>query len=110
MKARGIRSTVTTARLTVTTPTGAKINPADGRTTKAIAATMATPALTPPRAKLVRIPDGTAAGGIAGTVNTAVLQPNYATLLRRRVTTEDDPYAQLGLRGSLDGRKPRAGA
>ena len=52
----------------------------------------------PPRAKLVRIPDGTATGGIAGTVNTAVLQPNYATLLRRRVTTEDDPYAQLGLR------------
>ena len=84
---------------TTTPPTGAKINPADGRTTKAIAATMATPALTPPRAKLVRIPDGTAAGGIAGTVNTAVLQPNYATLLRRRVTTEDDPYAQLGLRG-----------
>jgi len=46
----------------------------------------------------VRIPDGTTAGGIAGTVNTAVLQPNYATLLRRRVTAEDDPYAQLGLR------------
>jgi hypothetical protein len=84
---------------TTTPPTGAKINPADSRTTKAIVTTTVPPALTPPRAKLVRIPDGTATGGIAGTVNTAVLQPNYARLLRRRVTTEDDPYAQLGLRG-----------
>jgi hypothetical protein len=84
---------------TTTPPTGAKINPTDSRTTKAIVTTTVPPALTPPRAKLVRIPDGTATGGIAGTVNTAVLQPNYATLLRRRVTAEDDPYAQLGLRG-----------
>src|ERR1700738_3136486 len=83
---------------TTTPPPGAKIHPTDSRTTKAIIATTATPALTPPRAKLVRIPDGTTTGGIAGTVNTAVLQPNYATLLRRRVTTEDDPYAQLGVR------------
>jgi hypothetical protein len=83
---------------TVTPPTGAKINPTDSRTTKAIVSTTTAPALATPRTKLVRIPDGTTTGGIAGTVNTAVLPPNYATLLRRRVTTEDDPYAQLGLR------------
>jgi hypothetical protein len=86
---------------TTTPPTGAKISPTDSRTTKVIVATTASPALAPPRARLVRIPDGTAAGGIAGTVNEAVLQPNSATLLRRRVAVEDDPYAQLGLRGGV---------
>jgi hypothetical protein len=83
---------------TTTPPTGAKISPTDSKPTKAVVVATAPPALTPLRAKLVRIPDGTATG-IAGTVNTSVLQPNYATLLRRRVTAEDDPYAQLGLRG-----------
>ena len=83
-----------------TTPlTGAKINPTDSKTTKAVVATTAPPPVTPTRARLVRIPDGTTTGGIAGTVNAAVLQPNSATLLRRRVTAEEDPYAQLGLRG-----------
>jgi hypothetical protein len=79
-------------------PTGAKINPTDSKTTKAIVTTT-TPPLAPPRARLVRIPDGTTTGGVAGTVNTVALPPNYATLLRRRVTAEDDPYTQLGLRG-----------
>lgn len=80
--------------------TGARINPTDSRTTKAIAVTnTAPPALTPPRAKLVQIPDGVATGGgIAGTVNASVLSPDYAKLLRRRVAAEDDPYAQLGVR------------
>jgi hypothetical protein len=84
---------------TTTPPTGAKINPTDSKTTKAIVVTTVPPALAPPRARLVRIPDGTTAGGIAGTVNTVALPPNYATLLRRRVSAEDDPYTQLGLRG-----------
>jgi hypothetical protein len=58
----------------------------------------AIPAATAPRNPLVRIPDGTPTGGIAGTVNTARMSTAQATLLRRRTGTEEDAYAQLGLR------------
>src|SRR6185295_19721407 len=51
-----------------------------------------------PRVSLVRIPDGTPTGGIAGTVSTTHLTTASATLLRRRTASEEDAYAQLGLR------------
>jgi hypothetical protein len=52
----------------------------------------------PPRNPLLRIPDGGATGDPAGTVSTAHMAQQQATLLRRRVTPEEDAYAQLGVR------------
>jgi hypothetical protein len=52
----------------------------------------------PPRNRLLRIPDGTATGDPTGTVSTAQMTQQQALLLRRRVTPEEDAYAQLGLR------------
>jgi len=52
----------------------------------------------PPRNPLLRIPDGTATGDPLGTVSTAQMTQQQVTLLRRRVTPEEDAYAQLGLR------------
>ncbi|MEJ0078597.1 MAG: outer membrane beta-barrel protein [Alphaproteobacteria bacterium] len=52
----------------------------------------------PPRNPLLRIPDGTATGDPTGTINTAHMAQQQVTLLRRRVTPEEDAYAALGLR------------
>jgi hypothetical protein len=56
------------------------------------------PAAPPPRNPLLRIPDGTPTGDPTGTINTAHMAQQQATLLRRRVTPEEDAFAQLGLR------------
>src|SRR5262249_55949866 len=52
----------------------------------------------PPRNPLLRIPDGTATGDPTGTINTAHLAQQQATLLRRRITPEEDAFAAVGLR------------
>jgi len=81
-----------TAGLPGTTP------PATKTATTMAKPASAPPALPPPRNLLVRIPDGTPAGGVAGTVSTAQMSTAHATLLRRRTATEEDAFAQLGLR------------
>jgi hypothetical protein len=98
---KGMRPPAVTSKQSVPlslTPPGSGTTTATSVSATTTKPASATPAPPPPRNLLVRIPDATATGSIVGTVNSSRMTSSSATLLRRRTASEEDAFAQLGLR------------